>query len=590
LLFSFLLLSLVPLFGSNGIGYLRSRQIVETQVMRYLHAIVELQAGHVAEHVQQQLAYLGAVATGNRFLQAAAERDLPGAEPTMRAAATPAAVSRYLRRQIEEAGRFEDMALLSLDGRLISSATGQRTLYPSAGPASDPVTVIREDDGASPPTLRFTAPVTSQSGEVVAYLSAWLPAAEAPAFLEFPAHVAGMIELLLLDRAGRPVFVSHPHAGLRYDRTMANPLLDLPPGTSRRYVNAEGVDVIGTSVTLPGSFWLFIAEAPASTALGDLSALRRLSLLLGGVFALLVLGVGWWMASGIVAPVHELVDATEKVAGGDLGTRVPVLGHDEIGELSESFNKMAADLADNERRIRELHDLEIERAGQLATVGELASGLAHEIKNPVVGISNGMDLVLRRVGSDPKLEPIATEMKRQLERIEQAVRDLLALARPRAPEPAPTDVNDVVKRALTLVDPAADSAGVTIDAELAASLPELQLDAELLRQALVNLVVNAVQHSKSGDTVTVTTRRGGDAVEIEVRDTGPGIAPETREQLFKPFFTTRHSGTGLGLSITRGIVERHGGALRVVSDVGHGAAFTIVLPNAPAGSVPGTER
>lgn len=585
LLASFLLLALVPLFGSNAVGYLRSRRIVESQVEIYLHALSVLQAAHVAEHVEQRLAYLRAVAAGNRFLQAAAEREMPGADPTMRSIADPVAVANYLQRQIDEAeGRFSDMALYSLDGTLLGSPSARPRPFRRTGSASDPVMVLREDRSA-PPILRYTAPVTNQSGEVVAYLSGSVSSSGAQAFVEFAGHLGGDIESLVLDAAGRPIFVSRPRAGLSFDDPIESPLIGMPAGSEGRYVSGEGVEVIATAVSMPGHPWTLLAEIPSDAALGELRSLRTLSIVLGIGFSVLVLAVGWFLASGIVAPVRALVSATRRVAAGDLHSRVPIGGRDEIGELSAAFNEMAKELAEKEVRINELHAQEIERAEQLATVGELAAGLAHEIKNPVVGIANGLDLVLRRVGSDPDLEPIGEEMTRQLRRIEQAVRDLLAFARPRVPRLARTDCNDLVRRVVMLVEPAALRAGVTLTHEEDLALPSLYLDADQIRQAVVNLAVNGVQHSRAGDRVRISTKGVDGNVVIAVDDSGSGMDAQVLQQLFKPFFTTRHSGTGLGLSITRGIIERHGGTVSVQSTPGEGSTFIITLPvaSAPAG-------
>jgi signal transduction histidine kinase len=258
---------------------------------------------------------------------------------------------------------------------------------------------------------------------------------------------------------------------------------------------------------------------------------------------------------------------------------------DASGERSTAFTDMAAELASASERVRELHRREIERAAHLATVGELASGVAHEIKNPVVGISNGLDLVRRRIHSDPAIEPLMDEMGRQLARIESAVRDLLTFARPATPNLAAVDPNELVRRAARLVLPQAEHAGVAIDFRLQPDPPELLLDEELLRQALVNLLMNALQATPSGGRIILSTRLQPGVLELEIRDTGRGIMPQDLELIFKPFYTTRHSGTGLGLSISRDIVERHGGEVRVQSRVGMGSTFTVVLPVQPAGAV-----
>jgi len=344
--------------------------------------------------------------------------------------------------------------------------------------------------------------------------------------------------------------------------------------------------VVGTVVAVPGLPWRYITEVPAADALAPLWFLRWLSGLLELLLLCLLVAAAWFVSRGMVAPIGRLVAATRRVAQGDLGARVRVRGTDEIGELGHAFNEMAAELAQASSRVQELHRREIERAQHLATVGELASGVAHEIKNPVVGISNGLDLVRRRVAHDPAVEPIMDEMSRQLARIESAVRDLLTFARPATPALAPADANEVVRRAARLVLPPAEHAGVTIDFRLAPALPELLLDEEQLRQALVNLLMNAVQATASGGRITLASRHQDGALEIEVRDTGRGITPDDLEHVFKPFFTTRHSGTGLGLSISREIVERHGGRIEVQSAVGRGSSFTIVLPVRPTAAEP----
>ncbi|HSG47660.1 MAG TPA: ATP-binding protein, partial [Longimicrobiales bacterium] len=249
----------------------------------------------------------------------------------------------------------------------------------------------------------------------------------------------------------------------------------------------------------------------------------------------------------------------------------------EIGELAEAFNEMTSELAVASTRVKELHQREIERAGQLATVGELASGVAHEIKNPVVGISNGLDLILRRV-TDPDLKPIAREIRRQLRRIEGAVNDLLTFARPREPRFAPLSVMEVIRRAVTLVEPGAGRRDVEIVVREEEPLPPIRGDAELLQQGLVNLLVNAVAFSPPNREVTVVVGRQEGEIRIRVQDRGPGMRPETMSRIFKPFFTTRASGTGLGLPITRGIAERHGGRLEVESEWGEGTTFLLTLP------------
>lgn len=585
----FLLLSLIPLFGSNSLGYVRSTAIVEGLVQRHLDGIADVQALHVRDQVERHRLYLQAVSAGNAFLAAAALELRNEDGGPMGLVVDLARTREHLGRKLEELSAFQALYLLAPDGGLLASATHTGISLPPPTfflerPESEVVTeAARGDDG---PRIHIAVPVYSEGATPVGYLAGSIFLADNPDFLELPEHVAGSIESFVVDGEGRPLFISHAHGHLDYSQPLESPVLVGGPGASARYVNRDGEEVIGTSVPVEGGEWRLLTEAPVTYALGELKQLRSLSIFLELFFALVVAALAWVVAGGIVAPVRRLVAATRQVGRGDLDVRVQSTEKDEIGELGRAFNEMTADLARISRRVGELHRKEIERAHQLATVGELASGVAHEIKNPVVGISNGLDLIQRKVEDDQALAPIADEMKRQLRRIESAVRDLLAFARPARPTLVPVEAGNVLERAVRLVQPAAEQAGVRVETRIEAGLEQVRMDEELIRQALVNLMMNAVHATQPGGEVHASARGVAEGVEFRVRDTGRGIPPDALEQIFKPFFTTRHSGTGLGLSISREIVERHGGRVEVESEMGVGSTFAILLPlngHEPAG-------
>jgi signal transduction histidine kinase len=576
----FLAFSLVPLVASNMLGYVRSVRIIEDLTKRYLAELGEVEAQHVEGQVARYLLDLQAIAAGNEFLAAGA-RALAGEKMgQMAGVAEPAAVEQYLRSKLAGLPAFEAFYLQpAADGPMVSTAPGSPAMRAVVEAGRGAATMDRLPVAPGlPPRFHLAVPVVDGSLQLAGYLGGVISTEGLAMLLEIPEHLAGSVESFIVDEVGRPIFVSHPHGEVDLGTRLAAPVLELGPREVVRYEDRNGVEVLGVSVPVEGMSWRYVAEAPVSSALGPLVTLRRVSLILAVVFALLVLAAAWLVTGGIVAPVRRLVTATRRVGGGDLSARVAVEGRDEIGELAGAFNEMTAELADASARVEELHRREIERAQQLATVGELASGVAHEIKNPLVGISNGLDLVMRRVGDDPALAPIANEMTHQLQRIEAAIRDLLAYARPRDPQRAPTDVNRVVRRVATLVAPAAEHLGVRVLTDLGPAVPDVPADEELIRQALVNLLMNAVQASPPEADVGIRTTVGPDGAEIDVWDRGRGIAHRDKDHIFKPFYTTRHSGTGLGLSITREIVDRHGGRLEVESEVGKGSTFRIVLP------------
>ena len=576
----FLLLSLAPLLVTNAIGYMRSETILERQVERSLAAITEVQVQHIRDRIDHNVFLLRAIVSGNDFLVAGALRAAGRDAGEMGTVVSRTVLDEYLRDKLADLNGFDALYFATREGRVIGAASRWGMPADSApGPMPDhPFTasVVHGAKGVAP-RFRLAIPVHGPESRPLGYLGASINMPGSRDFLRIPEHLAGHIESFIVDERGRPIFVSHPHGDLDYDAPLASPLVAPGAGTNAHYRDRDGVEVVAMVTAIPGLPWRFLTEAQAVEALGPLRQLRNLSLVLELIFMALLVVTAWIVARDIVAPLHRLVEATRRVGRGDLGVRLDVQGRDEISELGHAFNDMASALNQTTARVKELHQREIERASQLATVGELASGVAHEIKNPVVGVANGLDLVRRRVGPDAKLTPIVDEMSRQLARVQETLQELLTFARPATPTLAPCNINRVVERALRLAQSAAEREGVSVDLRLDPTWPRCQADEDMLYQAFVNLLMNAVEATPCG-RIAVTTRRVGDDVEVEIADTGRGIPAADLDHVFKPFFTTRHTGTGLGLPITRQIVERHGGQLTLVSREGLGTTVTIRLP------------
>ncbi len=269
--------------------------------------------------------------------------------------------------------------------------------------------------------------------------------------------------------------------------------------------------------------------------------------------------------------MRRLVVAAERIRKGDLGVDVEIERGDELGDLGRTFNQMSSELQSSALEIRELHQQEMRRAAQLASVGELASGIAHEIKNPLVGVASGVDLLSKRVGTDPKSAALLEQIHAQIRRIESAIQDLLSYASPKEPLFTWTDPTQLVAR---------EAAGVRITERHADALPTIRVDPELLTQALVNLALNAIQAMEPGGVLQVSVASVDGSVGFSISDTGKGIEPDEMQRIYRPFYTTKHQGTGLGLAITRAIIERHGGHIMAESKLGEGSTFTLVVPAA----------
>jgi two-component system NtrC family sensor kinase len=282
----------------------------------------------------------------------------------------------------------------------------------------------------------------------------------------------------------------------------------------------------------------------------------------------------WLNGRLVVRPVEALAAATRRVAGGDLATRVPEMGAHELGDLGRAFNEMTAQLAQSQ--------LEVRRADRLASVGQLAAGVAHEINNPRTGVLTYASFLLKRADDKPEIKSDLEVIVRETKRCREIVKGMLDFARQTPPERSPTDLNEVARRAAAIVGTELELHHVAVERDLADALPTVLADPSQIQQVVVNLLMNAGDAiGDRGGHVRVTTRRaaGKEVVELLVEDDGCGIPPENLPRIFDPFFSTKGTrGTGLGLAVSWGIVEAHGGTIDATSEVGRGSTFTLRLP------------
>ncbi len=318
---------------------------------------------------------------------------------------------------------------------------------------------------------------------------------------------------------------------------------------------------------------------------------------IAGLCALLLLGLLAFVAGRITRPLAVMVEATGKIAQGDLRHRVALQGQDEIGLLARSFNRMTDELSlahedltqwgrtlerRVEERTRELRDTQDQLvvSEKLASLGKIAAGVAHEINNPLTSILLNVHLLLERPGRDAAQAETLGLIADETTRCAGIVRGLLEFARQTPSQAAPADINDVVERTLLLLEKQASVRNIAIEKGLDRSLPPIEIDRNKIQQVFSNLAINACEAMPGGGTLTVASRmsRDGTHVEISFTDTGMGIARENIPRLFDPFFTTKSFGTGLGLSVSYGIIRGRGGTIRVRSEVGKGTVFTVRIP------------
>ena len=323
---------------------------------------------------------------------------------------------------------------------------------------------------------------------------------------------------------------------------------------------------------------------------------RQINLLFAAVLLLVTLigaGLSAWLGRSLARPVKALAEGARRIAAGEELPDIRVGSSDEIASLAGEFNVMKHRLAARDEENRALNrtleekveqrtsqlqeaQRELSRSERLAAVGLLASGVAHEINNPLAIIRGNAELI-ELSGGGAERESAGVIMQ-QVGRISRIVRDLLDFSRKGEARIARFPADRLLDGILDQIGHQIPLGQYLIKRDYGPAAPELEGDEDRLRQVFTNLILNGLQAMSPGGTLTVSAARSGDQVAVAVADTGCGITPEQQERLFTPFYTTRANGTGLGLAVSYGIVTEHGGRITITSAPEQGSVFTVLLP------------
>lgn len=286
------------------------------------------------------------------------------------------------------------------------------------------------------------------------------------------------------------------------------------------------------------------------------------------------LGATTWMARRIIEPVKQLDRAAAEVARRNYAIEVEVRSEDEMGRLARTFNQMCASI----REARE----ELIRQERISTIGRLSGSIVHDLRNPLAAIYGGAEMLVDANLPPAHVKRLAGNIYRASRRIQELLQDLVNVSRGTHSAPEMCRLREVASAACDALAPAAAAQRVAVRLEIPAGI-ELPLERSRMERAFVNLVGNALEAMPEGGEVTISAAFEEASVLVEVRDNGPGIAPEIRGQLFQPFVSAgKRNGLGLGLALTRQTVMDHGGELWVESEPGQGARFRFRLPGAHA--------
>jgi two-component system, NtrC family, sensor kinase len=336
----------------------------------------------------------------------------------------------------------------------------------------------------------------------------------------------------------------------------------------------------------------------------------RISALALGFILLASLCVSLLVHRLVYRPLRDLESGAKRLAQGDLDHPIPVRSEDEFGQLASSFNTMTEALRLTQGELREaahgleqkvaerteqlrLAQSEAARSEKLASVGLLAAGIAHELNNPLTGVLTFSHLMRQKLPDGSMDAEDMDLVIRETKRCATIIRRLLDFARQKAPETKFCDLNQLVRDTVHFIERPAHLQDTDVSLDLDPDLPQVWVDEDQIKQVVMNMLVNAQHATEQAGSITVRTRRAsappkGDAaadamVEIAIIDSGCGIPEKNLQRIFDPFFTSKEvgKGTGLGLSVSHGIVQAHGGTIRVESEVGRGSTFYVYLPLSP---------
>ena len=327
--------------------------------------------------------------------------------------------------------------------------------------------------------------------------------------------------------------------------------------------------------------------------------LNRNLLMASTAITLLLMGlvINLLLTRLVKKPTSRLIETMSQVEQGNLDVRVSLGTQDELGRLAKNFDSMVQKLSTAQKEVERQHQQQMLQVQHLASLGELAASVAHEVRNPLAGIKLAIQILSKEPGLADSHRETMFEIGQSVERLEKTMSDLLLYSRVRPPECRPVSLPEIIEDGLLSLHEEFQQSGIQAQKIFDPALPLLPLDSEQIRRVFLNLFLNALQAMPKGGMLKVETKylesggifqkglippdkslQGKSWAEITVTDTGEGMPPEVLKEIFRPFFTTKAKGTGLGLSLSRRIVEQHQGRIFAESQTGVGTKFFLLFP------------
>jgi signal transduction histidine kinase len=571
----FLLVALIPLIFMGYQGYYFAKRAVEREVFLHMQAVAESKRRAIEQWFRERQDDLAVLATNPQLVRSVRAYVCDHENSRLDE------ITQVLAAYQGQSASYAYLCLHDQNGEPLACTMGgspfqmadmqHSTLFEAVRNSKTPVLSPVYLQKGLGPGMHVASMIHDTAGQPLAVLVATLALANTlnPIILDTTglgrtgqAYLVDTAKVMLTPSR----FMHHPDP-LTHKMDFAGPRAALAgePGPSV-YEGFGGQKVMGAWEYMPEQRWALIAEMDADEAFAPLAMLRRNAI----IVALLTLGailiVVAWVSRSISLPIRRLADASLAVSQGDLDRRVAVKLKDEVGELSERFNRMVTSLRDSQRQV-----VQSER---LAAIGELVASVVHEIRNPLSAIKMNLRILEHKCDTSPVIAEHFELANRQMERLEAMLKELLDYSKPVPLNKKLISVRELVAGALRHLELEA----AKIDQRLDNPERTVNVDAEKMERVLMNLFLNAKQAMPDGGTITISSGDQASDVMLSVSDTGHGISKDNLKHIFEPFFTTRKQGTGLGLSNAKKIVEAHGGLITVKSEEQKGTEVVVALP------------
>ncbi|MBT3377317.1 MAG: sensor histidine kinase [Lentisphaerae bacterium] len=573
--------AMIPLIAMALQGYHCARQAIIDLETTHLRSVLEGRRARISDWVEERKQDVRAVAAYPHVWRQTVQGTLPGRNAAAGDLADFLENVRTSNRSVDSITIY-DKSWRQVAGSAPTVGDPKDALSPAfrdrLKAALDVVVGSPQTDASERIGIRLGAPLVNPGGNRVgSVVTNVLLSDTLYPILEDHSGLRATTKTYIVSNDGRFFSGPRPHIEV-LSRGTRHPagFLDGCSSEAESYQDCCGKPVLAMASPMPDLGWILVAEVDQIEAFAWLSALRRRAATAAAVVFVAVLILGSGGARRVAQPFHELRAVARRVAAGNHGERVSMLGSAEAQEVGHAVNTMLDEL--------EAFAQKLANAGALAAVGQLSSSVVHEMRNPLSSIKLNLGAVREAFeeGSDDR--ELADIALREATRVEKMLNDLLAFGKPLELSLLPVSLRALLERCLEHANSVSRTRGIEVRInwnELRESA--LVCDEEQMLRALCNLVDNAVSFSPDGGEIQLAASippGAPSALEISVRDQGPGIPTEHLGSVFEPFFTTRERGTGLGLANVAKIATCHNGTVRAANHEEGGAQFVIRLPTA----------